>query len=405
MKVENVMQSHPNTNMNLLARTKYVHDNYPPAKNPLLYGADAHRALHQHHAELHAGAHGDSRLVRQADARADQDGARASAISRFSRPRAPVPGPGEALVRIGPSGLCGTDLLLYDGVYRGRNRPVPSPLIVGHEASGEVVDARTGHQLAGAGHARRHRGGDRLRSLLSLPARQLQPVPGLASHRADARRCARRVRRRAGGLAAAAAGRGHARERGVSRTARDGGAHAGARQARARRPRRRSSVRAARVPASAGAAGRRRRTDRDVWPAGDEARLELAASLGADDVCRRSSGDRGARASTRPSGIGFGLSIESGGTSSAIQTALDIVAGNGTLVSLGIVRPTEIDVLQVMRKDLTWIGVVASVRRHFADAIGLIHTGKVRPARVDYASVAAGRARSRASTPCASARP
>jgi metallo-beta-lactamase class B len=39
MKVENVMQAHPNTNMNLLARTKYVHDNYPPAKNPLLYGA------------------------------------------------------------------------------------------------------------------------------------------------------------------------------------------------------------------------------------------------------------------------------------------------------------------------------------------------------------------------------
>jgi metallo-beta-lactamase class B len=40
MKVENVMQSHPNTNMNLLARTKYVHENYPPAKNPLLYGAE-----------------------------------------------------------------------------------------------------------------------------------------------------------------------------------------------------------------------------------------------------------------------------------------------------------------------------------------------------------------------------
>src|SRR5204863_59478 len=39
MKVENVMQSHPNTNMNLLARTKYVNDHYPPPKNPLLYGA------------------------------------------------------------------------------------------------------------------------------------------------------------------------------------------------------------------------------------------------------------------------------------------------------------------------------------------------------------------------------
>src|SRR4051812_10297075 len=39
MKVESVMQAHPNTNMNLLARTKYVNDHYPPAKNPLLYGA------------------------------------------------------------------------------------------------------------------------------------------------------------------------------------------------------------------------------------------------------------------------------------------------------------------------------------------------------------------------------
>ena len=40
MKVESVLQAHPNTNMNILARTKYVHDNYPPAKNPLLYGAE-----------------------------------------------------------------------------------------------------------------------------------------------------------------------------------------------------------------------------------------------------------------------------------------------------------------------------------------------------------------------------
>lgn len=38
-KVESVMQVHPNTNMNLLARTTYVDEHYPPAKNPLLYGA------------------------------------------------------------------------------------------------------------------------------------------------------------------------------------------------------------------------------------------------------------------------------------------------------------------------------------------------------------------------------
>jgi metallo-beta-lactamase class B len=39
-KVESVMQVHPNTNMNILARTKYVNDNYPPATNPLLYGPE-----------------------------------------------------------------------------------------------------------------------------------------------------------------------------------------------------------------------------------------------------------------------------------------------------------------------------------------------------------------------------
>jgi threonine dehydrogenase-like Zn-dependent dehydrogenase len=111
---------------------------------------------------------------------------------------------------------------------------------------------------------------------------------------------------------------------------------------------------------------------------GDESRLELAAALGAETFI----GDRdaiGAHAHDVTSGRGFGLSIESGGTSDAIQSALDIVAGNGTLVSLGIIRDTDIDVLQVMRKNLTWIGVVSSVRRHFADAIELIHTGKVRP--------------------------
>ena len=40
-RVESVMQAHPNTNMNLLARTKYVNDNYGKIpKNPLLYGPE-----------------------------------------------------------------------------------------------------------------------------------------------------------------------------------------------------------------------------------------------------------------------------------------------------------------------------------------------------------------------------
>ena len=37
-KVESVVQVHPNTNMNTLAREKYVTEHYPPARNPILYG-------------------------------------------------------------------------------------------------------------------------------------------------------------------------------------------------------------------------------------------------------------------------------------------------------------------------------------------------------------------------------
>ena len=79
-------------------------------------------------------------------------------------------------------------------------------------------------------------------------------------------------------------------------------------------------------------------------------------------------------------GIGMGLVIETAGTSEAVQTALDITAGQGTLATLGIVRTTELDVLQVMRKDMTWVGVVASVRRHWAEAIRLVAAGVLNPA-------------------------
>jgi 2-desacetyl-2-hydroxyethyl bacteriochlorophyllide A dehydrogenase len=290
----------------------------------------------------------------------------------------PAPGPGDALVRIGPSGLCGTDLLLYDGVYRGRNRPVPAPLIVGHEASGEVSELGPGtswprpgtrvgiEAITGCGgcyHCLRgnynlcqdwhHIGLTRagvLAEFVVVPTASLLPLPeGVTEESAafleplaTAVHTFERVKPPPG-TSAAIIGPGPL-----------GFLHLQILQA----------------------AG--------VGPIvmygqpGDESRLELAASLGAQVFL----GDRtgiAAHATRITGGIGFGLCIESGGTSTAIQTALDVVAGAGTLVSLGIVRATEIDVLQVMRKNLNWIGVVASVRRHFAEAITLIHTGKVKP--------------------------
>jgi threonine dehydrogenase-like Zn-dependent dehydrogenase len=290
----------------------------------------------------------------------------------------PVPGAGEALVRIGRSGLCGTDLLLYDGVYRGRRRPVPSPLIVGHEGSGEVVELGPGtswpapgtrvgiEAVTGCGHCYHctrgnynlcqdwhHIGLTRaglFAEFVVVPTASLLPLPddvtlesaAFLEPLATAVHTLERVKPMPG-TSAAIVGPGPL-----------GFLHL-------------QVLRAAGVGPIV-----------MYGQAGDESRLELAASLGAEAFL----GDRravAAHADRLTDGIGFGLSIESGGTSSAIQSALDIVAGRGTLVSLGIVSPTEIDVLQVMRKDLTWIGVVASVRRHFAEAINLIHTRKIRP--------------------------
>jgi alcohol dehydrogenase len=52
------------------------------------------------------------------------------------------PGPGEMLVRIRAAGLCHSDLSVVDG-----NRPRPMPMVLGHEAAGDVValgDGTTG---------------------------------------------------------------------------------------------------------------------------------------------------------------------------------------------------------------------------------------------------------------------
>ena len=50
------------------------------------------------------------------------------------------PGPDELLVRVRAAGLCHSDLSVIDG-----SRPRPLPMVLGHEAAGEVLEvgART----------------------------------------------------------------------------------------------------------------------------------------------------------------------------------------------------------------------------------------------------------------------
>lgn len=55
----------------------------------------------------------------------------------------PKPGPGEVLVRVVAASICGTDLHIYD--WNGwAAQAVKPPLIIGHEVTGEIVEAGPG---------------------------------------------------------------------------------------------------------------------------------------------------------------------------------------------------------------------------------------------------------------------
>ncbi|MFN0085160.1 MAG: alcohol dehydrogenase catalytic domain-containing protein [Blastocatellia bacterium] len=62
-------------------------------------------------------------------------------IEEVSRP---VPGPGEVLVRVAACGVCHSDLHIAGGEWEMLKPAVKFPLILGHEASGTIVEAGIG---------------------------------------------------------------------------------------------------------------------------------------------------------------------------------------------------------------------------------------------------------------------
>lgn len=62
----------------------------------------------------------------------------------------PVPGPGEALVRVEANGICGSDIHFYE-VGRLGNFVVTDPYVPGHEACGTVADVGEGSSSVAAG--------------------------------------------------------------------------------------------------------------------------------------------------------------------------------------------------------------------------------------------------------------
>ena len=73
----------------------------------------------------------------------------------------PTPGPGDVLIRMAASVICGSELHDYHSEHGGKG-------IAGHEGVGEV-DVRTGHVRSDRGTACRRPGAERLRQLRALP--------------------------------------------------------------------------------------------------------------------------------------------------------------------------------------------------------------------------------------------
>lgn len=67
---------------------------------------------------------------------------------RLHEEPAPIPGPGETLVRIGTVGICGSDLHWFAEGEIG-DAKLQQPLVLGHEFAGEIVDGpRKGQRIA-----------------------------------------------------------------------------------------------------------------------------------------------------------------------------------------------------------------------------------------------------------------
>jgi 2-desacetyl-2-hydroxyethyl bacteriochlorophyllide A dehydrogenase len=70
---------------------------------------------------------------------------RAAVISKFNQPWElttlpdPKPQPGQVLIRVRASGMCGTDVHVHHGMF-----PLPMPIVAGHEPVGEVVELGAG---------------------------------------------------------------------------------------------------------------------------------------------------------------------------------------------------------------------------------------------------------------------
>lgn len=290
----------------------------------------------------------------------------------------PIPaiGPDEVLVAIKGTGICGTDVLLYNWTYRGR-KPVHPPIVLGHEGAGVVVEVglqvrnvRVGDRVAlealiGCGkcyYCRRgltflcpdweHLGisfNGTFAEYTAIKASAVRPVPdGLKWEDLAFLEI----------LAVVA----HTMER-ISVSPGDtvvilGPGPLGLFHLQAVR--------------AAGAA-----KTIVVGVPGDERRLAVAQALGATIVLTADQADPVQVVRDETRGVGADVVIEAAGASEAVSQAFRMARGAAQVVLLGFTRQAEFVPLDAVRSCLNIQCVLGGVGRHFEQALRWIETGQV----------------------------
>jgi threonine dehydrogenase-like Zn-dependent dehydrogenase len=289
---------------------------------------------------------------------------------------APEPRAGEVLVRVKATGLCYTDMSILKGEYKGR-KPVPIPLIMGHEASGVVaglgpgvgtvqVGQRVGFEvLSGCGKCRNCRLGHKnmctdwnhlgitghgtFAEFAVVPEPLVHPLPDNVEL-ADAALLEP--------LSLVARSLEHVRPQVGESAVIIGPGTVGLLHLQALK----AAVVAKLIVVGLDA---------------DRIRFGIAEKLGATQIVNASSEDPAQAVMRDTGGLGADILIETASSPKVWDFLLDLMAARGRLSVFGLYPESRFQPLALIRKGVTIYGDVAFLPRHFLRAISWLESGKV----------------------------
>jgi len=111
----------------------------------------------------------------------------------------------------------------------------------------------------------------------------------------------------------------------------------------------------------------------------DRHKFKIAEDLGADFIVNASHEDPVKAVQEITHGLGVNLVIESANSNQALRNAIDLAAVKGRVSCFGLYPEATINFLNMIRKSVTIYGDVAQLSRHFIRAINWVESGKVSP--------------------------